>query len=94
MHGPTAVRKRKTATATCTPATTPANSAKAGANSATGQEELYMYFATCICVHHVSWQSAEKEGNVHLQHQLLEIRTMRTQLDGKYCNRSYTKSTE
>ena len=100
MHAPTAIRKGKRKTATCTPATTPANSAEAGANPATGQEGLYMcscymYMYRCIITAHVSWQSAEKEGEmVHLHHQLLETRTERAQLDGKCCNRTLTNGTK
>ena len=45
MHGPTAVRKRRTAT--CTPATAPTNSAKFGANPATGEEGLYICLVVC-----------------------------------------------
>ena len=92
---PTAIRKRKRKTVTCTPATTLANSAEDGANPATGQEGLYvcsyyMYMYRCIKTAHVSWQSAEMERE--MVHQLLETRTESDQLNGKCHN--CTKSTK
>ena len=96
IHGPTAVRKKRRAAAT--PAT-----AKATPSTATGQEGLYMcscymymYMYRCIITEPVSWQNTEiKEGEmVHLQRQLLDTRTERDHLNGKCCNRLYTKSTK
>ena len=101
VHGPTAFRKKRRATAA--PSTAHANSAKAGANPATGLEGLYMcccymymYMYRCIITAPVSWQSTEiKEGEmVHLQRQLQETRTENNQLNSKCFNRLCTKSTK
>ena len=51
------------------------------------------YIYICIITEFVSWQSAEKEGEMaHLQYQLLETRKERAQLDGECRNKTYTKS--
>ena len=96
IEGPTAIRKGKRKTATCTPAAAHANSTEAGANPATGQEGLYMcsyymYMFRCIITVHFSWQSAEKERE--MVHQLLETRKERDHLNGECYNRTYTRRT-